>query len=555
MKRSLAYFVFIMFGVFGFYLTTYNISLAQDILQISDIEPDIAVRGQTIQATGTFPVDVRKITVKFYAAEGAYERPETEEDLKNRRVITTIEQVQVEESGKSFSFPIPLGKPLGIYDIAFEFQQEDEAETLVWMPLDEGLFRLQSLDEVSIDTIKPEVVYLEDDKYSFAIIGTGFSPYKQDNALYIGDERIANCGERGEIKDCVEQTVTDNGRALKFDLPDKYGGQQNIRILVGGNSSTMSDIHPILLATGNRWLPTWIGGIVALIIIIVILLFSQSLFFETETSSYSLSRFQFVGWTATGLFSLIYLFVAKWIIQGSPTFIDVPGSFPFLIVLPGAALAGGALINSTIGTKGSNLANTPQISDLVSSGGNLAPDRLQLFIFTILGIVFYLLLVIATDPGTIRELPDIPATFLALFGTSAAVYLGVKGAKGPGPTITGIDPNKKDTITVPGTSRDTLEIRGAFLSPEAQVFLGEIVADFEQPSSPQPPSPQPQPPGQPLDRANYQVINKVPESNYKELSKYLVLSFNDPPSKPSLSEVKAIKIRNPDGQQSIFKMG
>jgi hypothetical protein len=53
-------------------------------------------------------------------------------------------------------------------------------------------------------------------------------------------------------------------------------------------------------------------------------------------------------------------------------------------------------------------------------------DRFQFFVWTLVGFLGFLLLVLLADPSTLKELPDVPQGFIYLMGISAAGYLDGK---------------------------------------------------------------------------------------------------------------------------------
>jgi hypothetical protein len=104
----------------------------------------------------------------------------------------------------------------------------------------------------------------------------------------------------------------------------------------------------------------------------------------------------------------------------------------YLSVARSLVLATG--ITSTSGGKGSG-SFSPSSSDLITSGGVAAPERLQFLLWTVLGVIAFLFYTLAIGPNEITELPPIPRGFLELMGISSAGYIGGKLARGPGPKI------------------------------------------------------------------------------------------------------------------------
>jgi hypothetical protein len=71
----------------------------------------------------------------------------------------------------------------------------------------------------------------------------------------------------------------------------------------------------------------------------------------------------------------------------------------------------------------------------VTSGGSVAPDRIQMLVWTVIGVGFFVAQTLTRDPAMISSLPEIPDTLMALMGLSSVGYLGAKFARKPGPNI------------------------------------------------------------------------------------------------------------------------
>jgi hypothetical protein len=68
----------------------------------------------------------------------------------------------------------------------------------------------------------------------------------------------------------------------------------------------------------------------------------------------------------------------------------------------------------------------PSVADFVATGGLVAAERFQFFIWTLVGVFTFLFLVVFSDPANVSDLPRIPDGFLALMGVSSFGYLGGK---------------------------------------------------------------------------------------------------------------------------------
>jgi hypothetical protein len=85
----------------------------------------------------------------------------------------------------------------------------------------------------------------------------------------------------------------------------------------------------------------------------------------------------------------------------------------------------------------------------------VAADRVQFFVWTVIGAAGFFLVIANLDPRTLVELPPVPESLLTISGISAFGYLGGKLARDPGPVVaevtTGIGPDP-DAATSASTS-------------------------------------------------------------------------------------------------------
>ena len=160
----------------------------------------------------------------------------------------------------------------------------------------------------------------------------------------------------------------------------------------------------------------------------------RAMFLDKQTNTYSLSVAQFHLWTASALFGYTYFALAKMLVQRG----DIPevsGGLP-AIIAPGlaAVTAVGSQLISSVNSKGSG-DEIPSPSDLVTTGGAVAPDRVQMLVWTLIGVGVFLVAVLREQPATMQDLPTIPQSLMALMGLSSVGYLGAKFARKPGPNI------------------------------------------------------------------------------------------------------------------------
>src|SRR5439155_7622880 len=115
-------------------------------------------------------------------------------------------------------------------------------------------------------------------------------------------------------------------------------------------------------------------------------------------------------------------------------FAPIPEGLPGILAVSGGTAALAAGINNVRGPKGAG-EEQPSFADLITTGGVVVAERFQFLVWTVLGALAFLFLVVFSDPATIQDLPKVPDGFLYLMGVSSAGYLGGKLARKPGPVI------------------------------------------------------------------------------------------------------------------------
>lgn len=196
------------------------------------------------------------------------------------------------------------------------------------------------------------------------------------------------------------------------------------------------------------------------------------LFLDPETDTYSLSKLQFYLWTVAALFSYAYLFISRVIVQYA-SWPDVPGTLPGIIAVAAGTSIASQLVTSTKGSKGSG-TERPHITDFITSGGVVAPDRLQMLLWTLFGVGAFLVVVLEQHPGRITDLPSVPEGLLYLMGLSSAGYLGGKMARKPGPvinemSITPTDPDEVITRAAQPTTAEAPDLTQPITSAQAEL--------------------------------------------------------------------------------------
>jgi hypothetical protein len=356
-----------------------------------------------------------------------------------------------------------------------------------------GKLRVLASQPPSIAKVVPHATYAVDKTYGFELVGDNFSQDPKDNIVKVNDvavkfehyvlEPTSESGSR-TAKDCAGQfpCLISNRRNIRiygFVLPPHVSRPLMVTVQVDGR---VSDPKTVLLAWGDRSTPAIIAfaclGLLAGLVYFVARKKAAQytvddrsyttlayVFIEPETNTFSLSRLQLILWTAAAVVAYVYLAASQFLVQWSWALPKVPDGLPALLGLSvgTTALAVGA--TSARGSKGAGPLH-PGVGDFITSGGVFAPERLQFFIWTILGVVGFVSATLAQDPATVTDLPKIPDNFLPLMGVSSLGYLAGKVVRKPGPVV-------KQLIPPPPYVGGPVSFRilGESLSPRAQVRL------------------------------------------------------------------------------------
>jgi hypothetical protein len=172
----------------------------------------------------------------------------------------------------------------------------------------------------------------------------------------------------------------------------------------------------------------------------------RALFLDKETNTYSLSKFQFYIWTIVAAFGYVYLTLSKNWFQHSFVLPPVPAGLPGIVGIAAGTAIGSQVVTNINGPKGAGQPK-PSLADFVTTGDVVAAERVQFFVWTVIGAIGFLLVVARLDPRVLSDLPNVPSSLLAISGLSALGYLGGKLARDPGPVVaeamisTGPDPD------------------------------------------------------------------------------------------------------------------
>lgn len=191
---------------------------------------------------------------------------------------------------------------------------------------------------------------------------------------------------------------------------------------------------------------------------------------DPETNTYSLSKVQLLLWTLAIVYGYLYLLLAWVLTQGKLEFPPLPASFSVLLMGAGGTSLAAAALSKVRGPKGAGTPE-PSLSDFLSSGGVLAGDRAQFFVWTLIGVGGFVFLVLRQLPEKIQMLPNVPNELLSAMGVSAAVYVLGKTVRLPGPVISSV------STKAAGQTFD-LTVDGQTLHEKATISIdGQTVAD------------------------------------------------------------------------------
>ena len=230
----------------------------------------------------------------------------------------------------------------------------------------------------------------------------------------------------------------------------KYSGPINLRVRVG--DAVSEPVHLIVSTWEKGTVRLLVAGIILGILVVLGLLFRYrfsksykvldqsyslwaTLFIDKETDTYSLSKLQFYLWTLVALVGYVYAFLGHCLVQGQLALVDVPSGLSGLLAISASTAAMATGIHTIRGAKGAGPVQ-PSFGDFLTTGGIVAPERLQLLVWTFVGCAGFLFVVVATDPGNVQGLPQVPDGLLLLMGVSSFGYVGGKVARNPGPILT-----------------------------------------------------------------------------------------------------------------------
>ncbi len=352
-----------------------------------------------------------------------------------------------------------------------------------------------NVSPVHIDEIYPAVRY-PDSSDAIELVGTNFAEFPADNHIeFVGQP----APEFGTEKDCL-------GPEYKKVCVLQVAGMKGHRIrLVGLSNALKNGPVGIHVSAGDApWsnvlnvttVPRSISvirlfafGVLVVLISLTYLLAKRAaqtqtpgsgltplsvLLLDPETDTYSLSKFQVLVWTGTFIFTYVYLALCRTFVQWTFDWPPVPKNMPELLGISAGAGVVAAGISSLKGAKGAG-GIRPSAADFITTGGIVAGERLQFFIWTLIGALTFLYIVLRINPATLQELPTIPDTFLYLMGFSSAAYLGGKLARKPGPVVKNISVQQVTDLSA-GDAEMSILLEGENLAQNATFRIdGELI--------------------------------------------------------------------------------
>lgn len=288
--------------------------------------------------------------------------------------------------------------------------------------------------------------------------GTGCVEAAGTDSKGAGPEILAEAVSAREIRLCL--------------LPVPASGEFLVKVAVGDHESTPQSFRVYRLNTFWAALASLVTASLLACIPLVLLhsltrgysireqvdFKKRLLFLDPETDTYSLSKLQFYLWTVAALFSYTYLFISRVFVQNQ-AWPDVPGTLPGIIAVAAGTSVGAQVITSAKGSKGAG-EQQPSLLDFITSGGVVAPDRVQLLLWTLYGVAAFVFASLVTPPGIIKDLPPVPEHLLYLMGLSSLGYLGGKMARKAGPVINEISvtPSDPDDVIAAGGTGAPVEM-------------------------------------------------------------------------------------------------
>ncbi|MGE0449965.1 MAG: hypothetical protein AB7Q29_10330 [Vicinamibacterales bacterium] len=366
------------------------------------------------------------------------------------------------------SFAVDAEAPLGRYTVAVELDGQPglTCGTLqVALPdnwkLVLGEFNPRGTFDVSTQKVMRETGPVDAGTISLSLRGSGFLvDVPSDNRIYINGARQpvvwSGCPPPPPPGDAPPAAVITYGAVLNSEQIDLCqvevpGRRRVVSVEVSQEGVARTAVRYFRLYWWDRKIVGTFAGLVALGLAGVVLFFAyrlktqsgsqslsyvQILFLDPESGTYSLSKLQFYCWTFAALFGYVYLATSRLFVQGE-RWPDIPDGLPAVIALGAGTAVGAQIVQGTKGPKGAG-TEQPSLGDFVTSGGVAAPERVQMLVWTIVGVLVFMYAVLQYGPEEIQALDPVPPGLLYMMGLSSLGYLGGKLARAAGPVINAI---------------------------------------------------------------------------------------------------------------------
>ncbi len=422
---------------------TFRVSL--QVLPPEDAQVQVCLAGQSIAANKAGPAGTYDVLIPDVALDAIHPKP----------TPCNAHQNQSRD-------PIPLGA----YSFSISYNGQ-------WFPV-AGQINIVKTDQQPpiLREVQPEQISHKPGKEVLTILGSNFilNP-AEDNTILVGGNPVQPGGPAIPLGanpvaiqwDGCPVTTTDakdpvqglHGQVKSSEeidlcgvkLPSKL--ETNLLIRQGDLVSNVIKLRVVAWADSSVFWFSFLIPVVAIGLVVFLASFLPAykihkttygmfsiLLLDPETNTYSLSKYQFYLWTLAALFSYTYFALSRVLIQNG-SLPDVPGSLPGIIAIGAGTAIGSQVVTAVRGPKGSGPEH-PSLGDFVTSGGVAAPERVQMFVWTNLGVLAFCLVTLHSPPWQITALPRIQEGLMYLMGISSAGYLGGKLARKPGPVISEI---------------------------------------------------------------------------------------------------------------------
>lgn len=334
------------------------------------------------------------------------------------------------------SLTVPLKVAAGRYHVVVSHQPVGHGPTQ-YLPLvnNEILVVARAIEPVAIEKA-PSVVYPDDSSsasdqgarhFSLSLEGSGMGDAQEPPRLVIDGRQMEACPATQPACATLESHSTPKLAVWGIWMEGGGARRRSVQVKVGDSMSAAVSLT--FAAVDNRWL-----GRCRLILCSFLFLFlwiaigtpfaREFLLRDDTTNTLSLGRLQFLLWTSTILATYGYLVVTYVRVQGRFVLPAIPDNVLPLILIT----ATGSVLSEAINRRGPG-GKLPAkgfgsgIREILTANGRTAAlDRIQLLVWTLAGVVGFLVMALGTDPSDTSDLPVIPGNLLLLMGVSTGVY-------------------------------------------------------------------------------------------------------------------------------------